>query len=419
MTDFRERAESKELRRQAERRLDQMIERSVPKHTPENVMALIHELQVHQIELEMQCHELRRTQEELEESRDTYRELYESIPVGYVTLDRDGRLYDINPMGMVLLKWTSRPHKPRIFNALLSDKDRDRFSLFCRGVVSGQVADTGEFEMKRPDGSVFFAALQAAPVKTGKGKGELIRVAFQDITSRKEAEEQLRRQQTELEANRTELRELTRKLLTVQDEERAHLARELHDDYCQRVTALVLETNMLKKACERDACHLVPRLTALSQRLSDMLAGFRTLSHELLPPHLGGTSPAVPIRNLAKEISGKAGFEITVLERDVPPDIPPGTMTTLFRLLQECLCNIVKHANAKHVTLTLAGTHKEVELIVADDGLGFDPTRAWNGQKGIGIVGMRERVRLVGGTVKITSEPGRGTTVVFSIPLSG
>ena len=92
-------------------------------------------------------------------------------------------------------------------------------------------------------------------------------------------------------------------------------------------------------------------------------------------------------------------------------------MTTICGLLQESLCNVLKHAKAKHVAVTLGETEQgEVELVVTDDGIGFDPTRAWDGQRGMGIVGMRERARLLGGTFKIASEPCQGTTVTFSIP---
>jgi PAS domain S-box-containing protein len=417
MTELRNQPEVAELRRQAEQRLSRVIEQSVPTLKPENVTALVHELQVHQIELEMQCHELRRAQAELEESRNTYRELYESIPVGYLTLDRDGRIYDINPTGTALLGWEPSSRPIRNFFAFFSDQDLDRFTLFCRGVVSGQEVDTGEFEMKRRDGSYFAAAVQAAPVKTGTGRGEL-RVVFKDITRRKEAQETLRRQHIELEANQAELRELTRRLFTAQEDERARIARELHDDYCQRVTTLILEANMLRRGCEGAAPSLAPRLAAMSQKLSDILNDFRTLSHELIPRTLGDTSLAVPIRNLVKEFSQKAGFEIKFFEEKIPVKIPSGTMTTMFRLLQESLCNIVKHANAQHVAVTWGATEQgELELVVVDDGIGFEITRVCEGQKGMGIVGMRERARLVGGTVKIISQPGEGTTVIFSIPL--
>lgn len=406
-----------ELRRQAEQRLSRVIEQSVPSLKPESVATLVHELQVHQIELEMQCHELRRAQSEVEDSRNTYHELYESIPVCYVTLDRDGRLYNINPTGTALLKWDPQSHPIRSFFAFFSSQDVDRFTLFCRGVISGQEADTGEFEMKRLDGSTFFAAIQANPVKTGEGSGERMRVAFMDITGRKEADETLRRQHLALEANRTELQALTRKLLTAQEDERKRIARDLHDDYCQRLTAVILEANMLKKACEQNASYLIPGLTAMSHNLSGILNDFRTLSHELLPRNLGDTSLAVSLRQLVNEFKDKAGFDIKFFEQAVPQSIQVGTMTTLFRLLQESLCNIVKHANAKHVTVTLAGTtQRGVELVVVDDGVGFDTTGAWDGQKGMGIVGMRERTRLVGGTFKVISQPGQGTTVMCVIP---
>lgn len=170
MASRQNQAQLNELRRQAEHRLSQVIAQSIPNLKPENVTAVVHELQVHQIELEMQCHELRRTQMELEESRDTYRELYEAIPVGYVTLDRNQRIYDVNPTGMKLLRWNPQTRSVQFFSAFFSDKDLNRFTLFCRGVVSKQTADTGEFEMKRLDGVSFCSSLQADPVKTGKGR---------------------------------------------------------------------------------------------------------------------------------------------------------------------------------------------------------------------------------------------------------
>lgn len=419
MNDPRHQAQLVELRREAERRVGRLMERARPNPAPENALALLHELQVHQIELEMQNQELRQAQEELEESRDQYRELYESIPVGCVTLDRDGWISDHNRTARALLNWDSHADANRNINAFVSDKDLDRFVLFCHRVVSRQEPDAGEFEMRRPDGQTWFAALQAAPVQTGKGKGALMRMAFRDITRRREAEETMRLQQRQLEANQIELHALTGKLFTAQEDERKRIARDLHDDHCQRVTTLILDVNMLKKQCEREAPALVQRLAAMSRKLSDILNDFRALSHELVPRDLGDTSLIVPIRTLIKEFSGKAGFEIGLVEHEVPAAIPPGTMTTIFRLLQECLCNVAKHANAQHVEITLAGADQGIKLLVVDDGVGFDTTRAWHGQQGMGIVGMRERVRLVGGTVNITSQTGQGTTMMFWIPLPG
>lgn len=410
-TDF------KEIRRRAESKVARQAQKSGPHLDPEQVESLVHELRVHQIELEMQCHELHTTQMQLEESRDGYQELYESFPVGYVTMDQEGRIYDMNPTAKALLMGEVQRHPMQTFNAFLADTDVDRFTLFCRRVVSTQTAETAEFRLKRSDASLFPVAVQSAPVKAGKRKDMCLRMTFTNISDRKEAENKLHHQHLELERNRAELQALTRQLLTVQEEERKRIARELHDDYCQRVTSLILDVNMLKKSCQGHASHLVPGLTAMGQKLTNILNDFRSLSHSLLPRSLGDTSLAVPIRQLIKEFSAKAGFQIEFSEEAVPATLHAEFMTTMYRLLQESLCNIVKHANAKHVTVTLAGTgHRGVELMVVDDGVGFDPTRAWDGQKGMGIVGMRERLRLVGGTLKLISQPGQGTTVICRVP---
>jgi PAS domain S-box-containing protein len=410
-------AQLAQLRRQAEGRLSRLIEQSVPDLAPENVMALAHELQVHQIELEMQCHELRRAQAELEESRSSYRELYETMPVGYVTLDRDGQMYDVNPMGMTLLKWNPQSHPVRNFNAFLLDRDLDRFTLFCRGIIARQTADSGEFEMKCPDGSSFPAALQADAVKTGNGKGDRLRLVFKDISKRRETEEILRRQQNELEAGRVALQDLTAKLLTAQEEECNRIARELHDDHCQRVTALILDANLIVKQCQRQAPDLAPRMASMSKKLTDLLSELRSLSHELMPRNLGDVSLTGPMRELIGEFDQKADFQVTFSDRSVPEKIPSAIMTTLFRLLQESLSNITKHAKAKHVFVTLVGTEQGIELAVQDDGIGFDPALVSGKRKSVGILGMQERLRLLGGTMQIDSRPNQGTTLTFTIPL--
>lgn len=391
-----------------------MVKQSLPNLAPENVEALVHELNVHQIELQMQCHELQRAQAEAEESRDRYRELYESIPVAYVTIDAAGRIYDMNPASVQLLGIDRKQF--HFFFSFFCNGDLDAVTLFSKRLLDRHESDMSEFTMKKADGTPFVAALHAVPVEVGEGRGERLRVTFEDITARKETEEQLRRQRVELEKNETELRELAQLLITAQEGERKRIARELHDDHCQRVTTLILEAKLLTRVCERQSPDLVPRLSMMSEKLSDLLNDFRTLSHDLLPRNLGDVSLVGPIRDLVREFSGKAGFDLTFVEQPVREKIPSDIMTAVFRLLQESLSNIVKHAKAKQVVVTLGGTDEGIELVVTDDGVGFDPTRDRTVQKGMGLVGMRERVRPLGGTVKIISRPDQGTTIAFSIP---
>lgn len=407
-----------ELRRRAESVMNRLVKLSVSSLSPENVEALVHELRVHQIELELQNQELQRANHEAEESRNRYRELYESIPIGYVTIDAAGRVYDVNPAGARLLGIEEpRPALNNFFFFFFYDGDVDRITLFAKKVIERQTPEVDEYRMKRADDSCFTAFLQAAPVQIGESQEGRIRVAFQDITRQKHSEAQLRSQRVELETNQAELRELTRKLFAAQEAERRRIARELHDDHCQRVTALILEANMLTKTCKTRLPDIAPRLTAMSQKLADILSDFRSLSHDLLPRNLGDKSLIAPIRDLIGEFSGKAGFEVKFVEPHVALIIPPSIMTALFRLLQESLSNVAKHANAKRVTVTLGGTHQTVELQVTDDGVGFDPGLLPAKRDATGIVGMRERLRPFGGTVRIISRPGQGATVIFSVPL--
>jgi PAS domain S-box-containing protein len=408
--------EPDDLRRRAESHLSRLVRQTVPNLAPENVEALVHELRVHQIELEMQCHELQKAQAEAEESRNRYRELYESIPIGYVTIDAAGRMIDLNPAGVALLGGDRHAVSVQSFNVFFPDDDVERFILFCRGVVARQESNTDEFAMQRRDGRRFWASLQAVPVPTGDGRGDQLRIAFKDITRRKEAEDALRRQQAELEASRTQLRDLAGKLFTAQEEERRRIACELHDDHCQRLTAAILEANTLAKALRTAQPALVPRLESMRKKLGDLLEDFRHLAHDLHPRNLDTVTLASSMRSHVKEMADYAGLRIEFEEEDVPGRLPMPVIVCLYRLLQESLANIHKHARATHVRVRLSGGADRLTLSVADDGTGFDPGRPAEGRKGIGLTSMHERVRPLGGTVAIESRPGEGTTITVTIP---
>jgi len=407
-----------ELRRRAEANLSRIVSRTVPTLAPENVEALVHELRVHQIELELQCQELQRAQHETEESRDRYRELYESIPLGYATIDAAGRLYDMNPAGAALLGVEREGGLLRNFFFFFFDDDADAMILLARKVIERQEPDCCESIMKRADGRPFSAFLQAAPVQVGEGKGERSRIAFKDISRRKEAEAALRRYQLELEANRTELRELAGKLFTAQEEERRRIACELHDDYCQRITAVILEVGSVSKSCQALAPSLVPRMDVMREKLVEILDEFRQLSHELHPRNLDTLSLASCMRTLVQEVADYGRLQIEFEERNVPARLPMPIVIGLYRLLQESLSNIRKHANATCARVRLSGDSDGVTLSISDDGTGFETGRTADRKKGVGLTSMQERVRPLGGHVSIESRPGQGTTITATIPLS-
>ena len=385
--------------------------------TPQNVETLVHELRVHQIELELKCQSLQRAQAETEESRNRYRELYESIPIGYATIDIEGRIYDLNPAGASLLGVGDERPLTRVFFSFCSDgSDTDTALLLFRRVLADQAAGSCDLKLKRTDGTGFLAAIQAAPVRNGEREGECLRIAFKDITHRKTVEESLRQHQLELENNRVELQDLMAKLFNAQEEERRRIACDLHDDHCQRITALILEASAIEKLIRTVMPSLLPRVTAFKEKLGTILDDFRHLTHELHPRHLDTVSLACSMRTHIAEFIEYADLCVEFNERDVPAHLPMPITICLYRLLQESLGNIRKHANAKHVTVQLSGGKQEIELLVSDDGTGF--TLA-DKQKGLGLTSMQERVRPLRGRVSIHSEPGVGTTVSVRIPVPG
>jgi len=412
-----------DLRRRAEWNLSRLVKQSVPSLSPENVEALVHELQVHQIELDMQCEELRRVNHELEESRDRYRELYESIPIGYATIDATGRMYDMNPAGAQLLglHGTKAVLNNNFFFFFSSEEEADAITLLVRKIIAEQKPDSCERNMKRFDGHSFRALLQVVPVQAGEGKGERLRIAFKDITQDKQTEGALRNYQKELEDNRAELQNLAGKLFSAQEEERRRIACELHDDYCQRVTAVILEVSSLSKRCraaDSSLLPLLPRIEAIREKLGEILESFRYLSHELHPRNLDTLSLASSLRSLIREVSSHSGMRIEFQEETVPDHLPMSTVICLYRLLQESLNNVRKHANASSVAVRLIGTPHEVKLWIRDDGVGFETGRTAEGMKGIGLTSMQERIRPLGGHVSIESHSGQGTIVTAVIPLS-
>jgi PAS domain S-box-containing protein len=400
------------LREKAEQ-LSRRSLHALPKMTPQNVESLVHELRVHQVELELQCQELHRLQAEAEESRNRYRELYESIPIGYATIDVTGTIHDVNPAGASLLGLDSTREMKNLYDCF-ADGDGDAALLFFCRVLNEDAACSCDLRMRKPDGGMCLAAVQAAPVKNGEGKRERLRIAFKDITRRKQVEESLRQHQLELEANRIELQELMAKLFTAQEEERRRIACDLHDDHCQRITALILEASAMEKVVRSVMPSLVPRMSSLKNKLGDILDDFRHLTHELHPRHLDTVSLACSMRTYINEFMDYTSLDVEFTERAVPAHLPMPITICLYRLLQESLGNIRKHANATHVDVSLSAGQREIDLRVSDDGSGFN---SGDSKKGLGLTSMQERVRALRGHVVIDSSPGRGTVIAVKIPL--
>lgn len=223
-----------------------------------------------------------------------------------------------------------------------------------------------------------------------------------------------KRTEEDLLRTRHKLRALSKHQIQLIEEERKRIAREVHDDMGQKLTALQLGLSSIADSHAQDV-QLVERLATLQAVVDEAIDFVRHLSTRLRPPVLDlGFFPA--IEWLVEDFRQRWEIEslIEAKGEDVIFALP--IAATLFRVVQESLNNIAKHAGARQVTIALNNTGARLELTICDDGRGFDPAVVRQ-QPGFGLLGMRERVLALGGSVYIKSAPGEGTRVLIEVPL--
>ena len=221
-----------------------------------------------------------------------------------------------------------------------------------------------------------------------------------DITERKSSEESLQN--------------LTGHLIRAQEEERARIARDLHDDFSQSLALQCNDLEQLQKRLPELEVGERARLLKMLKRTKAMCADIRSLSHELHSSKLEFVGLVPALSGLCEEISEQYKIEVSFTERGIPRNIPKDVALCLFRVTQEALGNVVKHSQAKKAHVGLSTNANGVSLRVVDEGMGFDPDGI-NPSAGIGLVGMTERLRLVGGRFSIRSELKRGTELLAEV----
>ena len=220
-----------------------------------------------------------------------------------------------------------------------------------------------------------------------------------------------------LHATRNEQMRLSGMLINAQENERARLASELHDDFSQRLDMLSLG---LKKAAEMVPEYLAEanrQLHELVTSASELGADLHTLSHRLHSATLELLGLAAGVAALCKEFTAQRGIHVVFSHQDVPRPVPPDISLCLFRIVQEGLRNVQKHSGAAHAQVRIETMDDTLHLSISDDGVGYD-VKNGAGRQGLGLRSMRERVRLVGGRFEIHSEIRKGTRIDVWVPLT-
>ena len=212
---------------------------------------------------------------------------------------------------------------------------------------------------------------------------------------------------------RQELKDLSAKLVATQENERKSISRDLHDAVGQSMSAVQFELHDLALALRPYDKELRERVDRVREMVESSLAVIRNMALLLRPAMLDDLGLAAALGWLAREISRPTGLHIQVQADDLPPDLPDEHKTCVFRIVQEALHNIQKHANANAVEITVRASDSWLSVTVQDDGRGFQQGR----NHGLGLTGMHERAESLGGSVKITSGPGKGTLIEVALPL--
>lgn len=216
--------------------------------------------------------------------------------------------------------------------------------------------------------------------------------------------------------DRARVRRLAAQVISAQDEERARVARELHDSTAQILTAVILQLGAA--AHESSSAPLDARLATLRELAAEALEEVRSLSHTMHPRVLDDLGLAAALEWLARQASTQDKLDVHVAVDEQDPPIPAPLASVLYRVAQEALRNAARHAQARHVDVRLERIAGGATLEVSDDGRGFDVKRAEERRPGMGLFSMRERVALVNGRLVVTSAPGRGTRIVATVPLT-
>jgi len=211
------------------------------------------------------------------------------------------------------------------------------------------------------------------------------------------------------------LASIGQRLIEAHEEERRRIARELHDDIVQRIALLAIEL----EACDQQAPDMMTgvhnRIRQVREHLSEVGTDIQALSHHLHSSKLEYLGLVAAAKAFCRELSEQHNVRIEFKHSDMPAAVPKEISLCMFRVLQEALQNAVRHSGGQEFAVEVHGTQDEILLVVSDSGIGFDSRGAING-RGLGLISMRERLRLVNGELSIQSKPGRGTTVLARVP---
>jgi PAS domain S-box-containing protein len=374
--------------------------------SPEETRRVLRELRVHQSELEMQNVELRMAQTHLDVARARYFDLYDLAPVGYCTLSEKGLIMEVNLTAATLMRAPRGVLIQQPISRFILEEDQYIYYLHLKQLsVSGEL-QVCELRIVRQDKTHFWARLEMVATQDADCK-KVSRIVFSDVTERKNADEKICA--------------LSQSLMQAQERERYLISCELHDSIAQNLSALKINTDLIYSDMPMTFPDLREKLAASSSLLLQTIVAVRNLAYELRLPGLKEMGLLKALEIYCEEASEKGNVKFNFQSSGMSAIILDRNMEIhIYRLIQECMNNIRKHADADLATILLLGSSPNIILHIRDNGRGFD-VKAQEllsaATKRMGIRSMQERVNMIHGSMAINSKPMKGTQISIKIPL--
>lgn len=413
------------LRQLAEELIQKRL--NVASEVPSDILELIHEVNIHQVELEIQNEELRRAQDELITLQQEFESLYEFAPCGYVTLNAKGIIKRANLTAVSLLEKTRHFLSGSKFSQYITTGWDDVYRTARQKTIESGQKESIELPLKNKCKAPLWVRVDIEADRDETGAVILWRIVLLDITERKQAEEKIHKLTETLEQriaertaeleNRTNLlQQLALELSGAEDRERRHIASILHDDFQQQLAYIKIELELLSKNTDKI---LRNRLSRLAQLTGECIKKSRNLSYEINPPALHRNGLLSALGELAEDMENDRGLTITIRTQSDAEPTSLSLASILYRSTRELLLNVIRHSGMESAVLDVRNKNSLIYVRVEDNGNGFDynAVRAMQGSgSGFGLFNIEDRMTFLGGSMKVKTKPGKGCCVELTVP---
>ena len=340
---------------------------------------------------------------ELRASEEKFRRVFRDAGVGMVIVSPEGRLLAANESFCECLGYTEEELLQKTIESVTLPEDWPSFSQRLREALEQGVSfQKVEKRCLHKSGRIVMTESSASLIRGPSGEPWYVVGEVLDITQRKLAEEALSG--------------LSGRLIEAHEEERTWVARELHDDFNQRVALLAMILEKVKQELPNSKHAARSSIEEASQHVAELGSDIQALSHRLHSSKLEYLGLAAAAAGFCRELSTRQNVEIEFHTQDIPKELPQEVALSLFRVLQEALQNAVKHSGVRRFEVSIASAPNEIHLSVQDSGVGFDLQKAMSGH-GLGFASMKERMKLIDGHLFIELKPQGGTSIHARAPL--